>query len=76
MSTSVGYAGGTEIDPTYEQVAYGETSHRESIQVIYDPEIVSYGQLLDEYFLHIDATDSYGQFVDKGMRRSIIPLTS
>lgn len=67
ISTLVGYAGGSEVNPTYEQVAYGQTSHREAIQMIYDPSLVTYQELLDEYFLHIDPTDPDGQFVDKGM---------
>ncbi len=68
VSTLVWYAWGTEINPSYEEVAHGETSHRESIQVVYDPAVISYEQLLDEYFIHIDPTDPYGQFVDKGMQ--------
>ncbi len=68
VETIVGYAGGTEENPTYEQVAYGETTHRESIQVTYDPTKVTYEQLLEEYLVHIDPTDPYGQFSDKWMQ--------
>ncbi|GAM68443.1 peptide methionine sulfoxide reductase msrA [Vibrio sp. JCM 19236] len=52
-----GYAGGTEENPTYKQVASGKTSHIETIQVTYDPEKVTYVEVLDQFFRHIDPTD-------------------
>jgi len=61
-----GYAGGTEENPTYEQVSSGATGHRESIQIFYDPKKVSYKKLLDTYWMQIDPTDSGGSFVDRG----------
>lgn len=61
-----GYAGGTEENPTYKQVASGKTSHIETIQVTYDPEKVSYVEVLDQFFRHIDPTDDKGSFVDRG----------
>lgn len=61
-----GYSGGQEKDPTYEQVASGKTSHLESVQVVYDPQKVSYQQLLDLFWRQIDPTDAGGQFVDRG----------
>jgi len=61
-----GYSGGEEKDPTYEQVASGQTSHLEAVQVIYDPQQVSYQQLLDLFWQQIDPTDDGGQFVDRG----------
>lgn len=63
-----GYAGGEENSPTYEQVASGQTSHREAIQVYYDPEKISYEKLLTIYWSHIDPTDAEGSFVDKGFQ--------
>ncbi len=42
ISTLVGYAGGTQENPTYRQVSAGETSHRESIEVTYDPDLVQH----------------------------------
>ncbi len=45
-----GYAGGTTASPTYEQVSSGDTGHAESVQVIYDPALVSYGKLLQIFF--------------------------
>jgi peptide methionine sulfoxide reductase msrA/msrB len=61
-----GYTGGHTENPTYEEVGSGVTGHAESIQVIYDPAKVSYEQLLDVFWRHIDPTDAGGQFVDRG----------
>ena len=44
-----GYAGGTEKNPTYEQVSYGRTSHAEAVKVYYDPEEVSFGTLVQVF---------------------------
>lgn len=61
-----GFAGGKESDPKYEEVVSGMTSHRESVQVFYYPEKISYKELLDIYWLQIDPTDPGGQFADRG----------
>nr|WP_279615080.1 peptide-methionine (R)-S-oxide reductase MsrB [Desulfospira joergensenii] len=61
-----GYTGGDEMNPTYKQVSMGKTGHLESVKVIYDPSRVSYEDLLDLFWRHIDPTDPSGQFVDKG----------
>ena len=61
-----GYSGGDEENPTYEEVSSGETGHREANQVIYDPEIISYEELLDVFWRQIDPTDAGGSFVDRG----------
>ena len=61
-----GYAGGTVENPTYAQVTSGQTGHLEAVQVYYDPEIVSYEELLDIFWRSIDPTDNEGQFADKG----------
>ena len=61
-----GYTGGRKENPTYEQVSAGGTGHLEAVQVIYDPQKVSYEQLLDAFLRHIDPTDPWGQFVDRG----------
>lgn len=61
-----GYAGGEQIDPTYEDVYTQNTDHREAVQIIYDPEVITYGQLLDTLWPTIDPTDDGGQFVDRG----------
>lgn len=61
-----GYAGGREENPGYEQVAAGRTGHVEAVKVLYDPARVSYAQLLDWFWRHVDPTDAGGQFVDRG----------
>jgi peptide methionine sulfoxide reductase msrA/msrB len=61
-----GYTGGRVKNPTYKQVSAGGTGHIESVKVIYDPSKVSYEQLLDYFWRHVDPTDPGGQFVDRG----------
>ncbi len=61
-----GYSGGAETNPTYEAVSSGRTGHTEVVQVIYDPQKVSYDELLDVFWRHSDPTDPNGQFVDRG----------
>lgn len=61
-----GYTGGAEVDPTYEQVARGQTGHTESVQIDFNPEIISYDDLLDIYWRSCDPTDPSGQFADRG----------
>jgi peptide-methionine (S)-S-oxide reductase len=66
ISTASGYTGGTEINPTYEQVSSGKTGHLEAIEITYDPKKIFYGQLLDVFWKNIDPTQNSGQFVDIG----------
>ena len=61
-----GYTGGHRENPTYEEVSGGATGHAEAVQVIYDPRRISYSELLDVFWRHIDPTDGSGQFVDRG----------
>ena len=61
-----GYTGGSVKNPTYEQVCSGKTGHRESVLVLYDPEKISYRELLKIFFSNIDPTDDGGQFADRG----------
>ncbi len=61
-----GYTGGENPDPTYEQVSSGQSGHIEAIQITYDPNKVTYAQLLDVFWRQIDPTDADGQFADKG----------
>jgi len=61
-----GYTGGHVKNPTYRQVARGGTGHIEAVQVYYDPKQVSYSQLLDHLWRHINPTDNGGQFSDRG----------
>lgn len=61
-----GYSGGELENPTYKQVSSGKSGHIEVINVTYNPDIVSYEQVLDQLFRHIDPTDDKGSFVDRG----------
>ncbi|MCB0834019.1 MAG: peptide-methionine (S)-S-oxide reductase MsrA, partial [Bacteroidetes bacterium] len=61
-----GYTGGHTVNPRYEEVGSGTTGHRESIEVIYDPQKVNYDQLLDIFWMSINPTDPGGQFADRG----------
>jgi peptide methionine sulfoxide reductase msrA/msrB len=59
-----GYTGGTGKNPTYQD--YGKKGHLEAIQITYDPEKVSFEQLLQVFWRQVDPTDAGGQFVDRG----------
>jgi peptide-methionine (S)-S-oxide reductase len=61
-----GYVGGTQENPTYEQVSSGRTGHYEAIEIQYDPATVGYDRLLEVFWHNIDPTDGAGQFCDKG----------
>jgi len=64
--TISGFMGGKTKSPTYEQVSMGNTGHAESLQLKYDPKVVSYAKLLDYYWHHTDVLDGGGQFCDRG----------
>ncbi len=66
IDVTAGYTGGRTVNPSYEQVTSGETGHYEAVQVIYNPEQISYQQLLDIFWRQIDPTDDGGQFADRG----------
>jgi peptide methionine sulfoxide reductase msrA/msrB len=61
-----GYTGGDEPNPTYKQVSAGGTGHTEAVQVRYDPDKITYKELLDVFWRHMDPTDAGGQFGDRG----------
>lgn len=61
-----GYTGGKEANPTYNQVTEGSTGHVEAVKVVYDPDRIPYGELLEVFWRHVDPTDAGGQFVDRG----------
>jgi peptide methionine sulfoxide reductase msrA/msrB len=64
ISVTAGYAGGTTENPTYHD--YGRGGHIEVVEVVYHPDKISYGKLLDTFWHQIDPTDTGGQFVDRG----------
>ena len=65
-STTVGYLGGSLKDPTYEDVCSGQTGHAEVVQVEYDPNVVSYGDLLTVFWNNHDPTTLNRQGPDVG----------
>jgi peptide methionine sulfoxide reductase msrA/msrB len=68
-----GYTGGNLVNPTYKQVSKGGTGHVETVKVVYDPDKITYEELLGVFWMHVDPTDGDGQFVDRGSQyRSVI----
>ena len=61
-----GYSGGSTENPTYKEVTYGKTGHFEVVEIIYDKKLISYEELLKNFWINIDPFDAYGQFCDKG----------
>ncbi|MDX1697014.1 MAG: peptide-methionine (S)-S-oxide reductase MsrA [Thiohalobacterales bacterium] len=66
ISTTSGYTGGKVENPTYKQVSAGRTGHTEAVQIVYDPQKISYAELLDVFWRNIDPTNPDGQFCDWG----------
>ncbi|MEL7027808.1 MAG: peptide-methionine (S)-S-oxide reductase MsrA [Pseudomonadota bacterium] len=65
-ATISGFAGGDVPNPMYKQVTGGGTGHYEVVEVAYDPDEVSYRELVDYFWRHIDPLDDGGQFCDRG----------
>ena len=61
-----GYTGGERENPTYKEVSSGMTRHIEAIQVTYDPDKVSYAELVEAFWMMYDPTDAGGSFYDRG----------
>ena len=77
IQTSVGYMGGNKTDPTYKEVCTGTTNHAEIVEVIYDPDQISYERLLAEFWVMHDPTSLNQQGGDIGSQyRSAIFTTS
>jgi len=70
-----GYTGGDTENPTYQDVCSGATGHVEAMQVRYDPQRISYQDLLDFFWRHVDPTDGDGQFVDRGPQYRTVIFT-
>ena len=66
ISVTSGYTGGNRVNPSYEEVSAGRTGHAESVEVIYDPDKVSYAALLETFWKNIDPTTPNAQFCDHG----------
>lgn len=61
-----GYTGGHKENPTYKEVSADTTGHLESVEIVFDPSVISYDKLLDVFWRQIDPTDDGGQFFDRG----------
>ncbi|MFZ0141088.1 MAG: peptide-methionine (S)-S-oxide reductase MsrA [Aeromicrobium sp.] len=76
-STSVGYAGGVTPNPSYEEVCTGRTGHAEVVRIVFDPEKVSFQELLQVFWENHDPTQGMGQGNDRGTQyRSVILTTT
>lgn len=77
ISTTSGYTGGHKANPTYREVSAGGTGHTEAVEVLYDPDLVTYQTLLDVFWVNIDPFALNYQFCDTGTqyRSGIYPLT-
>src|SRR6187402_1877574 len=67
LQTEVGYAGGETARPTYDQVKSGRTGHAEAVRVVFDPELISFEELLEKWFFRMhDPTTPNRQGNDRG----------
>lgn len=66
-----GYSGGEEKNVSYYDVKSQKTGHRETIEIIYDPDVISLEKLIDLYFIYVDVLDDDGQGIDRGRSYSL-----
>src|SRR5688500_9908721 len=66
VSTTSGYTGGHKKNPTYKEVSYTDTGHTEAVQVVFDPSVVTYSELVEFFWKKIDPTTKDRQFCDSG----------
>ncbi len=76
-SVRSGFTGGHVNNPTYEQVKAGHTGHYEAVEIVYNPQVISYEEIITIYWQQVDPTDDGGQFQDRGdMYRTAIFYTT
>lgn len=75
VSTVSGYIGGHVENPTYNQVSSGKSGHIEALEITYNPQKISYKELLHTYWRNIDPFDLEGQFCDRGEQYQAIIFT-
>src|SRR5690554_148853 len=66
VSVRTGYSGGKEKNPSHSDVSSGKTSHKEAAQIKFNPDVISFSELLDIFFQQVDPTDAGGSFQDRG----------
>lgn len=66
ISVRSGYTGGEKSNPSYQEVSAGGTGHAEAVEIVFDPAVIGYSELLEVFWMQIDPTDAGGQFVDRG----------
>ena len=71
IEVNCGYSGGDEKEATYYQVKAQKTGHRESIEITYDPNVISLDKLINLYFIYVDVLDDDGQGIDRGHSYSL-----
>lgn len=66
LSVRSGYTAGHVPNPSYEQVCSKTTGHTEAVEIIFDPDKISFSDLVEIYWAQTDPTDAFGQFEDRG----------
>jgi methionine-S-sulfoxide reductase len=66
VSTEVGYTGGSVENPSYEDISTGTTGHAEAIEITFNPQKITFQELLDVFWRNIDPTTHNQQFADRG----------
>lgn len=70
ISVQSGFSGGKEKRPSYQDVVSGKTNHRTAVQITFNPEVISFSEILDIYWQQFDPTDAGGSFSDRGTQYS------
>ena len=71
IKVTSGFSGGKEVNPSYEDVKKQKTMHRETIEIEYNNEVISFKELLEIFLTHVDLFDGEGQYIDRGRSYSL-----